>query len=81
MTWIELVRTTPAQADVLRGLLQAQAIPVEVLPSGGGQAMGILYGPLGEVTLLVPQEYAAAARALYRRFLDGSLPPTADVQG
>ena len=81
MNWTELTRTTPAQAEVLRGLLQAHGIPVEWLPGGAGQAMGMIYGPLGEVTLLVPQEHAAAARDLYRRFLDGSLPAADAGQG
>lgn len=74
MKWVEIWRSAPAEAEVLAGLLQAQGIPVERLQEGAGRAMGLIYGPLGNVVLLVPQQHAEAARALCRRFASGDFP-------
>ncbi len=78
MSWIEVWRTSPAKADVLYGLLTANGIPVEQRREGAGRAIGLIYGPLGEVALLVPQEHADAAGALCRRFAAGEIPASED---
>ena len=41
------------QAEILRGLLEAQGIPVFMSQESAGKAIGLTVGPLGEVTILV----------------------------
>lgn len=41
------------QAEILRGLLEAQGVPVFMSQESAGRAIGLTIGPLGEVTLLV----------------------------
>ena len=42
------------QAELLRGLLEAQEIPAILLQEGAGRAIGLTVGPLGVVQILVP---------------------------
>lgn len=49
------------QAEILRGLLEAQGIPVLLSQEGAGRAYGIQVGSLGLVHILVPSEYLATA--------------------
>ena len=44
------------QAEILRGLLEAQGIQVFLSQEGAGRAIGLSVGPLGEVEILVPAE-------------------------
>jgi len=44
------------QAEILRGLLEAQGIQVLLSQEGAGRALGLSVGPLGEVEILVPEE-------------------------
>jgi hypothetical protein len=41
------------QAEILRGLLEAQGIPVLLSRESAGRAIGLSVGPLGEVFILV----------------------------
>jgi hypothetical protein len=50
------------QAEILRGLLEAQGIPVTLNQEGAGRAYGISMGPMGEVQLMVPSRYSQHAR-------------------
>lgn len=76
MSWQEVWRASPAEADVLCGLLEAHGIPVTLLREGAGRAMGLMYGLFGETVLLVPPEHLAAARALCRAFQEGRIAPS-----
>ncbi len=42
------------QAELLRGLLEAQGVPVILNQEGAGRAYGINVGPLGMVQIMVP---------------------------
>lgn len=55
-------------AQILRGLLEASGIPVQLLQEGAGAAYGLTVGPLGEVRVLVPPAYAGEARAIVSEF-------------
>jgi len=44
----------PFQAEIVRGLLEAQEIPTILLQEGVGRAVGFTVGPLGDVQILVP---------------------------
>ncbi len=52
--WV-LIEKVPGdlQAEILRGLLEAQGIPVLLSKEGAGRAIGLSVGPLGEVEILV----------------------------
>lgn len=54
------------QADLIKGMLEAEGIPVMSVQEGAGAAYGMVVGTLGEVTLLVPAKYAEEARALLK---------------
>jgi hypothetical protein len=45
---------SPFQAEIIRGLLEAQDIPTILLQEGVGRAVGLTVGPLGVVQILVP---------------------------
>jgi hypothetical protein len=55
------------QAEILRGLLEAQGVKVWLNQEGAGAAYGINVGPLGTVEILVPTSAVAQARLI----LDG----------
>jgi len=52
------------QAELLRGLLEAQGIPVVLSKEGAARAIGIDIGPLGEVEILVTSSSKAAAQQI-----------------
>ncbi len=70
--WVPVL-TTPnqAQAEILRGLLEAQGVSVWLLQEPAARAIGLQVGPLGEIQLLVPQSQAAQARAVVDAFFRG----------
>jgi len=49
------------QAEIIRGLLEAQGIPAMLSVEGAARAIGVNIGPFGEVEILVPEEYADQA--------------------
>ncbi len=44
------------QAEIMRGLLEAQGVRVYLAVEGAARAIGITAGPLGEVDIMVPEE-------------------------
>lgn len=58
----------PAQAEVLRGLLEAQGIQTLLSKEAAGQLYGTFVGRLGEIELYVPAEHEEAAQALVDAF-------------
>lgn len=50
------------EAEILRGLLEANGIPVWLLGESAGSAIGLGVGPLGQVDIRVPNEFEAQAR-------------------
>lgn len=49
-------------AEIMRGLLEAQGIPVNLSQEGAGKVYGLTIGEFGRVEILVPSGYLAQAR-------------------
>jgi hypothetical protein len=63
--WVRVaVALGPAHAEILRGRLEAEGIPARVLREPAGSVYGLTVGLLGQIDVVVPQEYAAQARDL-----------------
>lgn len=69
----EVVYETEGQflAEMLRGLLEAQEIPVVLSQEGLGRVYGLTVGPLGRVQILVPVSKLETARQILREFETG----------
>jgi len=59
-------------ANILKGHLESEGIPVVLRYESAGQVFGIIVDGLGQVEVLVPQEFAeAAGRIIEPREIDG----------
>ena len=58
-------------AEILRGLLQAQGIDVMLSQEGAGRALGLEVGPMGEVDILVNSDDIPEARKLIDDYYTG----------
>lgn len=79
MRWIVIgYLTNPVQAEILRGLLEAQGIPARLEQEGAARALGLYIG-FGEIALLVPETYVDQAQEVLDRWEQGEwedgLPP------
>ncbi len=61
------------QAEILKGLLEAQEIQVWLSQEGAGKAYGVGLGALGRVQILVPDYSAEAARQILDEYYSGKL--------
>jgi hypothetical protein len=59
------------QAEILRGLLEAQGIMVWMNPQGAARAYAVVVGTLGMVELLVPSNAAEQARKVLDAYYRG----------
>lgn len=59
------------QAEILRGLLESQGIPVILNQEGAGRAYGINVGSLGRIELLVPANLSQEARQVIDDYYAG----------
>jgi hypothetical protein len=59
------------QAEVLRGLLEAQGIPVNLSQEGVARAYGLGVGPLSEVEIRVPENFVQEAEEVIERYQAG----------
>ena len=59
------------QAEVVRGLLEAQGIPVHLSQEGLARAYGFGVGPLSEVEVMVPENHLAAAQEVIQKYKAG----------
>jgi hypothetical protein len=59
------------QAEILRGLLEAQEIKVWLNQEGAGAAYGINVGPLGTVEIMVPTSDLEQARQVLDAYYAG----------
>lgn len=66
------------QAELLRGLLEAQEIPVLLSQEGAGRAIGLTVGPLGETRILVPSSQLSRAHAILAAYEAGTYENLAD---
>ena len=49
-------------AEIIRGMLEAQNIPVVLSQEGAGRALGLTIGSLGETQILVPKSKLESAQ-------------------
>ncbi len=66
------------QAEVLRGLLEAQGIPVHLSQEGIARAYGLGVGPLSEVDILVPGSFSQAAQNVIEKYRAGDFEELGD---
>ena len=59
------------QSQILRGLLEAQGIPVELSEESAARIYGLGVGPMAEVEILVPEEKLAEAQAVFEDYKSG----------
>ena len=55
-------------AEMLRGLLEAQEIPVVLSQEGAGRVYGITVGTLGRVQILVPAQHVERAQYILEEY-------------
>lgn len=60
-----VILNDPAEAEVLRGLLEANGIQVLLSKEGASTAYGITAGSFGEIEVLVPQSQAKKAEEIF----------------
>lgn len=66
------------QAELLRGLLEAQGVQVRLSQEGAGRAYGLSVGPLGVVRLYVPASQESLAQEVLDAYERGDLDPADD---
>jgi hypothetical protein len=64
------------QAEILRGLLEAQGIQVILNQEGAGRAYGLNVGSLGQVQIMVPSHAAPEARQVLEDYYAGKFEET-----
>jgi hypothetical protein len=69
--WKDIIQTTPIQAEIFKGLLESQQIPVLLTQEGAGRAIGLTSTPMGIVHLYVPQSQVEAANDILDRYYQG----------
>lgn len=84
--WV-VIEETPGdlQAEILRGLLEAQGLQVWLNQEGAGRAYGLSVSTLGTVQILVPSSQEAQAKQVLEdyyagKFEDEALLESADVE-
>jgi hypothetical protein len=68
------------QAEILRGLLEAQGIMVWLNPQGAARAYAVSIGTLGAVEILVPSSAADQARQVLDAYYRGDF-ENMDLEG
>ena len=66
------------QAEILRGLLEAQGIPVQLSQEGVARVYGLGVGPLAEVDILVPANKFQAAQEIIESYQTGEFEELGD---
>jgi hypothetical protein len=64
------------QAEIIRGLLEAQGIPTWLSQEGVGRVYGLGVGVLGRVQILVPSPYSEQARQVLDDYMAGKFEGT-----
>jgi hypothetical protein len=74
LQWEEVERVSDTiEAEILRGLLEAQGIRVWLAQEGAARAIGLSAGPMGEVVVLVPSDQVAEACIILDQYHEGAL--------
>ena len=63
------------EAELIRGMLEAQEIPVLLSREGAGRAFGLTVGPMGEVEVLVPKALENDAKKILEQYKNGYFDP------
>jgi len=63
----------PLQAEILRGFLEANEIPVVLSQEGLGRVYGLTVGPLGRVQILVPSVKLGQALKILEEYEHGAI--------
>jgi len=78
-TWKSVITVQgELQAELLRGLLEAQGIQVQLSQEGVARVYGLTVGPLAEVDLLVPENQISSARNVIAEFKAGGFEELGD---
>lgn len=68
--WIKVaVMNDPVEAEILRGLLEAQGIKVLMSKEAVGQVWGLTVGSASEVEFFVPKDQAKLAKEILREYV------------
>ena len=72
--WEEVERVSDTiQAEILRGLLEAQGIRVWLAQEGAARALGLSLPPMGGVGIMVPNDQVAEAYETLDQYYEGAL--------
>ena len=72
-TWVVVDKMDGGlQAEIMRGLLEAQDIPVWLNQEGAGKAIGLTLPALGLVQVLVPSDKEQQAREIVEAYYAGT---------
>ncbi len=66
--------------EMIRILLESRNIPVHLNQEGAGAAYGLTVGPLGNVSVLVPESHLVDARQLLEEYQKGELELPEDLE-
>ena len=59
------------QAELLRSMLEAYDIPVQIIQESAARAIGVQISKFGRVQILVPSAESQRARQILRDYYDG----------
>ena len=77
--WIAIITVQgELQAELLRGLLEAQGITVQLSQEGVARVYGFSVGPLAEVDILVPENQTSIAEEVIARYQAGEFEDAGD---
>ena len=78
--WVVLEKIAgDLQAEILKGLLEAQGVPVLLSQEGAARAIGLSVGPLGEVEILVPEDFQEQAEKILEDYRTGKFETDEDL--
>jgi hypothetical protein len=72
-SWVVITTVSPPDDAILESLIQSFGIPVRLIHSIGS-VFGLSVGPLGEVKIAVPEQYAAQTKELLKAELEEPAP-------
>lgn len=79
-SWISIISVQgELQAEVVRGLMEAQGIPVNLSQEGIARAYGLGVGPLSEVDVMVPQNFEQEAKKVIESYRAGEFEEMGDL--
>jgi hypothetical protein len=67
------------QAEIMRGLFEAQGIPVLLIQEGAGRAYGLNVGPMGQVQILAPTYFSESAKQVLSDYYAGKFEEEVDL--